>query len=65
MECSRCKGPLLKVWFVEKERKVGVETGRVRDAVSHLECSHCGKREVVDDSMDLPWRYPGAKEQKQ
>ena len=51
MICDKCGGNLSKVWFVEKEREHGRETGRVRDAVSHLVCDWCGKKHIVDDSV--------------
>lgn len=58
--CGKCGAPLEPVWFREKERRIvnGVMTytGRTRDAVSHLICSHgCIGDYPVDDSFDGLW----------
>lgn len=53
--CPRCGEALEKIFFIEKEYRKGIPTGRIRRAVSHLECPVCGHREVVDDSLDGPW----------
>lgn len=55
-ECPICGADLEPVRFIEEERDIhNRNTGRVRDAVSHLECVVCGKRQIVDDSFDGPW----------
>lgn len=59
--CERCETPLNPIWFEEDEYKVTYgslhKTGRIRRAVSHLECPYCGKRYIVDDSFDVDWYY--------
>jgi len=60
--CPRCDSLMEPVFFMEEEEKTSEEgwwkykTGRVRRAVSHLECPHCFNKECVDDSFDGPWR---------
>lgn len=55
-KCS-CGGTINAIWFEEPEYDRGVRTGRVREAVSHLECNGCFKSICVDDTFDGPWRY--------
>lgn len=57
MDCPKCGEKMLPVWFTEKEySKSGFPTGRKRKACSHLECPNCFQKEVVDDSLDGPWK---------
>lgn len=57
--CDICGSSLFPVWFKEREREVVngrmSYTGRVRDAVSHLECIGCMRDYPVDDTFDGPW----------
>lgn len=56
--CGECGAPLAPVWFEEPQYYPGTatKTGWVRIACSHLECTCRGKKYVVDDSFDGPWR---------
>lgn len=60
--CDRCGSSLFPIYFTEKETEViaGVMTytGRVRRAVSHLQCDCCMHEVCVDDSFDGPWYRP-------
>ena len=54
--CTLCDAPLIPIRFVEDEYSAShIKTGRKRIAVSHLECSYCGKHYTVDDTFDGPW----------
>ena len=58
-KCGRenCYGTPIPVWFTEPEYSKGYTTGRVRTAVSHLECNRCGKKVCVDgDYLAGEWR---------
>lgn len=59
--CPVCGEYLQPIWYVEHEEVVenGIryETGRMKDAVSHLECDRCGHKELVDDTFDGQWHY--------
>ena len=60
--CERCGSIMYPVFFIDEEEKNDgyghiYKTGRVRRAVSHFECD-CGKRAIVDDSLDGPWCFP-------
>ena len=59
--CGHCNGELSPVWFIEKEEIIEkghiYETGRKRQACSHLVCDICGKKECVDDSFDFRWTF--------
>lgn len=60
--CHRCGGKVCAIRFIEPERdRNNILTGRVRNAVSHLECDHCLKHFVIDDSFDGAWYYPTRK----
>lgn len=58
-KCS-CGGVILPVWYKEEEYRTEngnrIKTGRVRQACSHLACTNCMKRFIVDDSFDKPYR---------
>lgn len=57
-KCPFCGGEMERVLFTEYEYdRCNTRTGRKRTACSHLECFHCGTREVVDESYDGPWHY--------
>jgi len=59
--CVKCGTPLVPEWFTDKEyNSRGYPTGRVRRAVSHLECPKCWLKECVDDTFDGPWYYPNS-----
>lgn len=47
--CRHCGGEIGPVLFKEEE------AGRVRIAVSHLECASCGRKIIVDGCFDGPW----------
>lgn len=59
--CSECGRELSPVWFIEKEEIIEkgnrYETGRKRQACSHLICDFCGEKEFVDDSFDFSWTF--------
>lgn len=52
-----CGHPLYPVHFIERNKN-----GKIRMAVSHLECSICGKKECVDDTFDQKKWYSDTKE---
>ena len=54
-KCELCGGTIGPIIFVEQEYDRGVFTGRIRQAISHLECEGCGNKAVIDDSFDGPW----------
>ena len=53
--CSFCGGKLIAEWFVDKEYKNGIQTGRERMAISCLFCEDCFKVYTVDYSFDGKW----------
>lgn len=60
--CHQCGGGIQAIRFMEPERdRHNILTGRVRNAVSHLECENCLKCFIVDDSFDGEWYYPTRK----
>lgn len=61
IKCERCGNEMRPVLFEEEETVVQngnmYKTGRKRTAVSHLECTVCGKKAAIDDSFDGNWHY--------
>lgn len=59
--CSKCGANLEPVFFTEEETKTAngimYKTGRIRHAVSHLECPNCLTKACVDDTFDGPWYH--------
>lgn len=57
--CCSCGAPLEPVFFREHEYKtrngIMVQTGRTRNACSHLVCVKCMMKYPVDDTFDGPW----------
>lgn len=59
MTCDSCGGRIIPIRFIEHERDTySILTGRVKNAVSHLECNFCMKKIIIDDSFDGDWYYP-------
>lgn len=60
--CSNCGSKMEPVWYTDKETKITLdgtiyETGKHRNACSHLLCENCGSIEIVDDSFDTQYHY--------
>ena len=57
--CPKCAddNKLIPIYFIEHEYIKGKKTGRIRRAVSHLECAVCGRSFTIDDSFDALWHY--------
>ena len=53
--CEDCNTEIEPVYFLEKEYRNRLPTGRVRNAVDYLVCPVCLKKTCVDNSFDGPW----------